>query len=95
MRLLSKRLPEYLLTLLIIFTLNFLIPRIMPGDPFTFVSSGEDCANIVYTEEEVARLKAYYGLDKPIPEQLVNYLVNVLKGDFLPESCNGSPLLER
>lgn len=82
MRLLSKRLPEYLLTLLIIFTLNFLIPRIMPGDPFTFVSSGEDCANIVYTEEEVARLKAYYGLDKPIPEQFVNYLVNVLKGDF-------------
>lgn len=77
-----KRIPEYLITLFAIITLNFFIPRIMPGDPFTFVSSEENSVSTVYTDEEVARLKAYYGLDKPLPEQYLNYLGNTLRGDF-------------
>ncbi len=82
MKAVLKRVPEYLLTLLVIFTLNFLIPRIMPGDPFTFISSEENSVSTVYSEEEVARLKAYYGLDKPWTEQYVDYLGSVLRGDF-------------
>ncbi|NLV86089.1 MAG: ABC transporter permease [Clostridiales bacterium] len=78
----TKKTLEYLLTLFVIITLNFFIPRIMPGDPFTFVSSEENSVNTVYSDEEVARLKEYYGLDKPLAEQYGNYLKNTIKGDF-------------
>lgn len=34
------------------------------------------------TPEQMAMLEKKYGLDKPLPIQLKNYLVNFLKGDM-------------
>ena len=82
MKKISMTILEYLLTLLVILTLNFFIPRMMPGDPFTFVSSEEGSAYTVYSEAEVLQLKAYYGLDKPLLEQYQDYLGNIAGGDF-------------
>ena len=82
MRNAGKRIPEYLLTLLIIITLNFFIPRMMPGDPFTFVSSEENSSSAVYSKTEIIRLKEYYGLDRSLPEQYARYLLCTLRGDF-------------
>jgi peptide/nickel transport system permease protein len=35
-----SKIIEYILTLWIILTLNFFLPRLMPGDPFLFLSDG-------------------------------------------------------
>lgn len=80
-RMLAK-VSEYLMTLLVIITLNFFIPRLMPGDPFTFLSSDEGQVTVTYSEEQIAKYKAYYGLDKPILVQYTRYILNLLRGNI-------------
>ncbi|EGW40966.1 ABC transporter permease [Desulfosporosinus sp. OT] len=77
-----KKASEYLLTFLVILTLNFFIPRLMPGDPFIFLSSSEGQVTITYSEEQIAKYKAYYGLDKPMIVQYTSYLANLLQGNI-------------
>ncbi|MBZ4645816.1 MAG: peptide/nickel transport system permease protein [Petroclostridium sp.] len=79
---LLKKASEYLITFFIIITLNFFIPRLMPGDPFTFLSSAEGQITVTYTEEQINKYKAYYGLDKPLLVQYASYITNLFKGNL-------------
>lgn len=73
---------EYLVTFLAILTINFFLPRLMPGDPFLHLS-GETGQEIVsFTEEQREYFLAYYGLDRPLPEQYLRYLTGLLRGDL-------------
>ncbi len=68
---------------LVIYLINFTIPRLMPGDPFDYVSSAAgDDGSVAYSEEQKEQLRAYYGLDKPFWEQLGDTLWSNLRGDF-------------
>ncbi|WP_345947260.1 ABC transporter permease [Natroniella acetigena] len=75
------RVIEYLLTVLVIVTLNFALPRAMPGDPFLIMSETEEDV-VVLTEEQREYYFELYGLDKPITEQYVSYLGDLLRGDL-------------
>ncbi len=77
-----KRAFEYIIVFFIIITLNFIIPRLMPGDPFTFLSSEEGTVNYTYTEEQINEYKSYYGLDKPLIKQYKYYILNMFKGNM-------------
>lgn len=79
---LKIRLVEYLITFLFILTINFFIPRLMPGDPFTFISSDDGLDTITYSAEEVEIYKEYYGMDKPLAVQYIKYLGNTITGNF-------------
>jgi len=60
-------------------TLIFIIPRMMPGDPFISLLGEE----VYYRSPElVEELKAQYGLDRPLPEQYLSYLQNLAHGDL-------------
>ena len=65
----KKKALRYLLALFIIFTLNFIIPRAMPGDPITNLL-GE---NFVVSKTTIQELKIELGLDKSLPAQYLNY----------------------
>lgn len=54
----------------------FVLLRIVPGDPIAMMVPGEA------TPEDVARLREAYGLDKPIPQQFLIYLGQILQGNF-------------
>lgn len=69
-----KRLGLAVLTLLVIITITFVLMHSIPGDPF----SNEK----MIKPEIMANMKAKYGLDKPLPEQFLIYLNNLLHGDF-------------
>lgn len=74
---------RFVLTLLVILALNFFLPRMMPGDPFSAMSSdvaGEDL--FVMTEEQREYYFHYYGLDLPLHEQFRVYLSNLAQGDL-------------
>lgn len=63
----------------IILLLNFLLPRLMPGDPVMHIIGIED----YYRYPELsARLKARYGLGEPLPTQLARYFGNLATGDI-------------
>ena len=52
----------------------------MPGDPFTFLSSGVDEVTINYSAEQLEKYKEYYGLDKSLISQYATYIGNLLHG---------------
>lgn len=69
----KKKVLRYFLALLIIFTLNFIIPRAMPGDPVTSLL-GE---NFIASEATIQGLKQELGLDKPLLSQYFDYWKNI------------------
>lgn len=77
-----RKVLEYLFILIIILSLNFLIPRLMPGDPFTYLSSDEGDIHQSYSEEQINMYKAYYGLDKPLKEQYKDYMYKLINKDL-------------
>jgi peptide/nickel transport system permease protein len=74
------RLLEYGMTLWIVLTLNFVLPRLMPGDPFLLLSSETDQEVVVFSEEQRQYYLHYYGLDRPMLTQYATYLANLCRG---------------
>tara|TARA_Y100000766_G_scaffold222973_1_gene195376 strand:- start:3127 stop:4044 length:918 start_codon:yes stop_codon:yes gene_type:complete len=73
-RFLFRRLLELVPTVLVIVVASFALVRLAPGSPFS--SEKEIPAEIRQ------KLEAKYGFDKPLPEQFIRYLGNLLKGDL-------------
>ena len=46
------KLAEYIFTVLVIVTINFMLPRSMPGDPFLHLSADEGEEITVFSEEQ-------------------------------------------
>lgn len=74
--LLLRRLLLAIPTLFGVAVVVFVLLRIVPGDPIAMMVPGEA------TPEDIARLRASYGLDKSIPVQFAIYLGHLLQGDF-------------
>lgn len=75
------RLGGYLATIFALITLNFALPRLMPGDPIDALVA-QSSSNFVFGEESRAALEAYYGVDKPVVEQYGSYLADLSRGDL-------------
>jgi ABC-type dipeptide/oligopeptide/nickel transport system permease component len=69
-----KRLGIGLLTIWFIATATFIAMHAVPGDPL----SGDKAMSELIR----ANLMAQYGLDRPLPEQYLLYMGNMLRGDF-------------
>lgn len=69
-----KRIVYSLLTLFVLVAITFFMMHLLPGDPFSTGKSIDPAT--------MAALNAKYGLDKSLPEQFVQYVGNVLKGDL-------------
>jgi oligopeptide transport system permease protein len=75
-KIIAGRLLQLIPVLWIILTLTFFMSKSVPGGPFS--------AERQATPEVIARLNAYYGLDKPLWEQYTGYLSKVVRFDFGP-----------
>lgn len=74
----------FLVTLVFAFILNFMLPRLMPGDPVAAILSRmaqgmSDASGVQATYEHYTEL---FGLDRPMLQQFFIYVNNVLHGDF-------------
>ena len=74
----KKKILRYLLALFIIFSLNFIIPRIMPGDPLTNLL-GEEFS---LSEAALQELRSELGLDSPLMLQYIEYWKNIVLFDL-------------
>mgnify|MGYP003138377370 CR=1 FL=1 len=81
---------QYSVTLLAALTINFLLPRVAPGDPINFLLSEDVLAAM--TEADKARVMAEFGLDLPLPQQFLNYLTGLFQGDFGVSVQLGQPV---
>jgi ABC-type dipeptide/oligopeptide/nickel transport system permease component len=73
---LMKRLAWGVLVLLLVAVLTFFLSRVVPADPAAFLA-GQNAS-----EETVARIRAEYGLDRPLMVQFADYLGGLVRGDF-------------
>ena len=69
-----KRLAGLLPTLLIVSVLVFLFVHMLPGDPAR-LAAGQDA-----DEATVALVRQDLGLDKPLPEQFLNFFKHMVQG---------------
>jgi oligopeptide transport system permease protein len=76
LRYVLRRLLTAIPTLLVIVTISFFLIRLAPGGPF----NQERGLNPVI----VGNLNRVFGLDKPLWQQYLTYLGNLLRGDFGP-----------
>ena len=70
-----KRILYMLLTLLIVATVTFFMMRSIPGDPLGGMARE-------LPEQTKANYYAKYGLDKPLMEQYLIYIKNMIQGDL-------------
>jgi peptide/nickel transport system permease protein len=84
------RLTESLIVLLLISFAVYALIGLMPGDPIDIMVQSDP----KLTPADAARLKALYGLDKPIIERYGNWLAAALQGDFGFSRTNMRPVLE-
>ena len=69
-----KRVGYSLVTLFVLITVTFFLMQLLPGDPFT----GEKKIDPAI----MANMMAKYGLDKPVWQQYLLYIGNVIQGDL-------------
>ena len=74
-RFLAVRLVQSLATLLLLSLAIFVLAR-ATGDPLSLVLP------LAATEEDYTNARRYLGLDRPLPEQYVSFLVRAARGDF-------------
>jgi peptide/nickel transport system permease protein len=80
----SKKLLWFLITLVFAFVLNFILPRLMPGDPVAVITQKvaqgmTSQSGIQKVYEEYATL---FGTNKPIHEQFLLYVKNLFQGNL-------------
>ncbi len=74
-----SRLMQGILVIFLISIVTFIIMRMMPGDPVRLLL-GE--GNIRLSEDQIAAIRAKWGLDKPYYEQYLIWLGSMVRGDF-------------
>ncbi len=75
---LYKKIVRYVLAFIAIITLNFLVPRLMPGDPVINML-GEDLS---LTENQLVQLREELGLNRPLGQQYLGYWKDILTFDL-------------
>ncbi|NLD71446.1 MAG: ABC transporter permease [Chloroflexi bacterium] len=78
---LGRRLLQFTGTAWLVLSLNFLLPRLMPGNPLMHLDDPQAMPKPL-TAEQRERLMAYYGLDRPLGEQYVAYMTSLGRGDL-------------
>ncbi len=90
LRFAAVRLTESLIVLLLVSFAVYGLIGLMPGDPIDIMIQSDP----KLTPADAERLKALYGLDRPIVERYGNWLGAALQGDFGNSRVTMRPVLE-
>ncbi len=72
----------------VVATIVFLLLHLTPGDPATIIA-GEQA-----TAAEIERIRTSLGLDQPLLQQFVTWLLNILSGNLGHSIYSGKPVTE-
>ncbi|MEZ4512646.1 MAG: ABC transporter permease [Chloroflexota bacterium] len=79
-----NKLAWFVVTLIAAFILNFILPRLMPGDPVAAIVSrlAQGMSNTTGVQAIYEQYAEQFGTNKPMLEQFFLYMKNVFRGDF-------------
>jgi peptide/nickel transport system permease protein len=86
-----SRAGQYALVLWVAATLNFALPHLAPGDPVNYLYGGE-AGNL--TPEQLADIRADYGLDRNLIEQYGAFWAGLTRGDLGLSVEHNRPVLD-
>ena len=87
LRIISARLLQAIPVVIGVVVITFLLTRALPGDPAVyFAGDAADAASIQQVRETL-------GLDKPLPQQFLIYVVDLVQGDWGNSLSTGQPVL--
>jgi peptide/nickel transport system permease protein len=89
-RYVAGRLVESLVVLIIMSFVIYALIGLMPGDPIDLMIKSDPRL----TPDDAARLRAVYGLDKPLAERYLNWALAALSGDFGNSRLYARPVLD-
>ena len=89
-RYLAARAVEIAVTLALMSFIVYLLIGLMPGDPINMMISGDP----KMTSADAARLRAVYGIDKPLLERYAAWALQALQGNFGYSRSFGQPVLD-
>jgi len=73
-----KRSIYSFILILFVLILNFVIFELMPGNPMAMFAN----PSRLKTAEQAQEMLRVWGLDRPLPERIAKYIVNMLTGQF-------------
>jgi peptide/nickel transport system permease protein len=81
---LGKKALWYLLTFFVLLALNFFLPRLMPGNPVDVITTqlSQGMTDTHAMRNIYEQFMRDFNLDKPIWQQFLLYIRNLLKGDL-------------
>ena len=82
----GRRLLTAVPSLVGVVIVTFLLTRILPGDPAAYFAGPAASA------EAIEQVRQQLGLDRPVWEQFVSYVVNLVQGDFGTSLITGQPV---
>ncbi|MED7930339.1 ABC transporter permease [Nonomuraea sp. LP-02] len=85
---LARRLGQALLVVAGVVVLTFAVMRLVPGDPAVAYAGPKA------TPEQLAEVRERFGLDDPLPAQLVAYVRDLLTGDWGTSLRTRQPVLD-
>ena len=79
-----NKLGWFLVTFVFAFILNFVLPRLMPGDPVAGIVSrlAQGMTNTTGVQAIYQQYTELFGTNRPMLEQFFIYVRNVVRGDF-------------
>ncbi len=79
-----RKLGWFLVTFVFAFLLNFILPRLMPGDPVAAIVAryAQGMSNTSGVQKIYEQYTELFGTNKPMLEQFLIYVKNVVQGDF-------------
>jgi peptide/nickel transport system permease protein len=79
-----NKLVWFLITIVCAFVLNFILPRLMPGDPVAGIVArlAQGMSSSTGMKEVYQRYVELFGTNKPMLTQFFIYVKNMLRGDF-------------
>jgi peptide/nickel transport system permease protein len=86
-----RRLVMSAIVLFLVSMLVFLAMRLLPGDPVLMYVASSSIQNV--TEEQLDQIRHEFGLDKPLPQQYIDWVAGVFHGDFGKSILNKSPVM--
>ena len=90
-RLNVQKLGQYAIVIFVAVTLNFALPRLMPGNPLALIA-GVDVG--LLTPAERAQIIEDVGLNEPLLSQYADYWVSIGTGDLGQSYRSGRPIVE-
>ncbi|RKF18546.1 ABC transporter permease [Alginatibacterium sediminis] len=96
MRYIFTRLGFYFLAFLFAVTINFFLPRMMPGDPISSFLGRLAQSGGQITPETIAALEALYGYSTSVPlwQQFIGYLQSIMVGEWGVSTRFFQPVIE-